>query len=200
MKKNTPNDIFHFENFVAGSEKAFEYFFRKYYNHVLGFSINILNDEKEAEHIAQEAFVNLWMNRGRIEKCIGIESFLYTYAKSKCLNCLRHQKVKKRYVDDSLNAKEQQLNHEVLKSMEFDAFDLVELKDLIQQAIDNLPRQTKIIFEKKRFQEKMNKQIAEELGVSVKTVEAHITKALKSLRLSLSSYLPIFLLAFLFNS
>ncbi|MGY5353991.1 RNA polymerase sigma-70 factor [Wenyingzhuangia sp. IMCC45467] len=200
MSKNTPNDIFHFENFVTGSEKAFEYFFHKYYNHILGFSINILNEEQEAEHITQEAFVNLWTNRAKIEKCTGIESFLYTYAKSKCLNSIRHHKVKKRYVDDSLNAKEQQLNYEVLRSMEFDAFDLVELKELIQQAIDDLPIQTKIIFEKKRFQDKMNKEIAEELGVSIKTVEAHITKALKYLKLSLSSYLPTVLLVFMFNS
>ncbi|TXE09712.1 RNA polymerase sigma-70 factor [Seonamhaeicola algicola] len=178
-----------FKQFKSGNEKAFEFFFNKHYSHILGFCIQFIYDESDAKNITQEAFLNLWEHRKNIKKPKGIETYLYTYAKSKCLNAIRHNKVKEKYKNHTLNKKEQTINLEVLKSMEFDTLSLNELQALIDKSLNELPKKTKTIFIKKRFDNKKNSEIAKELGISIKTVESHMTTALKVLRVKLASYL-----------
>ena len=190
MDKTNNVESLHFINFKEGNELAFKYFFNKYYGQVIGFCIQFVNDKQEANGIAQEAFTNLWINKENISTGPGIKSFLYTYAKSKCLNILRHKKVKDKYRNYTLNKKERAINVQVLKSMNFDSLVLTELEELINKSIEELPEMTKQIFIKKRFENKKNKEIAENMDISLKTVESHMTKALKVLKTKLSAYLP----------
>jgi len=195
MDKTNNNESLHFINFKKGNELAFEYFFNKYYSQILGFGIQFLHDKEEAKGITQEAFINLWLNKDKISTDPGIRSFLYTYAKSKCLNSIKHQKVKEKYKSQTLNKKERDLDHQILKSMKFDSLSLTELEALVHKSIEELPDKTKQIFIKKRFENKKNKEISEEMEISLKTVESHITKALKVLKIKLSPYLPAILLS-----
>jgi len=194
MKSYSQEELLHFNNLKKDDEKAFEYFFNKYYDSILGFCIQFIYYKPEAKGITQETFINLWTNRHQIEKINGIESFLYTYAKSKCLNAIRDNKVKERYKSKALNEKERALDYEILNSMNFDSIALTELEELITKSIQDLPEKAKVVFFKKRFENKKNKEIANELNVTVKTVEAHMTTALKILKVKLSEYLPIILL------
>lgn len=191
------DDILLLKQFKSGNEQIFEHFFNTYYNNIVGFCVQFVYNESEAKSIAQEAFVNLWLNKEKIDSLNGIKSFLYTYSKSKCLNAIRHQKVKEKYKNQTLNDKEKQLNIEVLNSMKFDTMSLLELENLITQSVYDLPDKTQEIFVKKRFENKKNREIASELNISIKTVEAHITKALSILKTKLSDYLPSILIAFL---
>lgn len=191
------DDILLLKQFKSGKEQIFEHFFNTYYNNIVGFCVQFVYNESEAKSIAQEAFVNLWLNKEKIDSLNGIKSFLYTYSKSKCLNAIRHQKVKEKYKNQTLNDKEKQLNIEVLNSMKFDTMSLLELENLITQSVYDLPDKTQEIFVKKRFENKKNREIASELNISIKTVEAHITKALTILKTKLSDYLPLILIAFL---
>jgi len=193
MKDNN-NELLYFNNFKKGQEYAFEYFFNCYYNSILGFCIQFLNDQEEANGITQESFLNLWLNRENVATINGIKSFLYTYAKSKCLNTIRHQKVKEKYKTERLKEKERALDIEILESMNFDTLALTELEELIHKSIQELPVKTKKVFLKKRFENKKNQEIADELQVSLKSVEAHMTKALKALKDKLGDYLPTILL------
>ncbi|WP_218598131.1 RNA polymerase sigma-70 factor [Polaribacter sp. NJDZ03] len=195
MKDYSKIEIRHFKNLQLGNEKAFEFFFNKYYSHVLGFCIQFIYDKPQSSSITQEAFLNLWLNRSKIEKISGVESFLYTYAKSKCLNAIRHNKVKERFKSKTLNDKERALDLDVLNAINFDSLTLMELENLISKSIEDLPEKTRIIFVKKRFESKKNQEIADELNITLKTVEAHMTKALKILRVKLSDYLPLILVA-----
>jgi RNA polymerase sigma-70 factor, ECF subfamily len=193
MNKNKI-ELLQFNAFKSGNEIAFEYFFNKYYNGVLGFSMEFVSDIEDAKGITQESFINLWVNREQIETTNGIKSFLYTYAKSKSLNHIRHNSVKEKYKNKKLNEQEKLLNIEVLNALDFDTLSISELETLILNSIEGLPDKTKEIFVKKRFHNKKNKEIAEELNLTVKTVEAHITKALKILKTKLSNYLPSILI------
>jgi len=195
MKDYSKTEILHYKNLQSGNERAFEYFFNKYYSHVLGFCIQFIYDKSQASSITQEAFLNLWLNRAKIEKVNGIESFLYTYAKSKCINAIRHNKVKECFKSKTLNEKERALDFDVLNAIIFDSLTIMELENLISKSIEDLPEKTKTVFFKKRFESKKNQEIAEELNISLKTVEAHMTKALKILRVNLSDYLPLLLIA-----
>ena len=77
-----------------------------------------------------------------------------------------------------------------------DIYSIVELRTMLAEALDKLPENTRLIFEKNRFEGKKYTEIAEEQQISVKTVEAHISKALKILRVELKDYLPFLILLF----
>jgi len=200
MKDYSKLEIRHFKNFQLGNEKSFEYFFNKHHSHILGFCIQFIYDKSQSSNITQEAFLNLWLNRAKIEKINGIESFLYTFAKSKCLNTIRHNKVKERFKSKTLNEKQRALDLDVLNAINFDNLTLMELEKLITDSIKDLPEKTRIIFLKKRFESKKNKEIADELNITLKTVEAHMTKALKILRVKLSDYLPVLLVSIILSN
>lgn len=189
MNNTTNLENQNFESFREGNETAFGYFYEKYFRRIQSFCVQFIYDAEEAENMAQEAFLNLWQNRENVDSINGIQSFLYTYSKSKCLNLIRHNKVKDKFKNDLLNQKERELDIEVLNSISFDTLELTELERIIQESISDLPPKTREVFIKKRFENKKNSEIAEEMQVTLKAVEAHMTKALKILKTKLSDYL-----------
>lgn len=189
MNINTSLEYETFASFKKGEEAAFTYFYDKFFGRITSFSVQFIYDTDEAENLAQEAFINLWQNRENIDSINGIQSFLYTYAKSKCLNLIRHNKVKDKFKNDLLNQKERELDIEVLNSIQFDTLEFTELERIINESINDLPPKTREVFIKKRFENKKNAEIAEEMQVTLKAVEAHMTKALKILKTKLSDYL-----------
>lgn len=194
------NKEYQFRRFKKGDEKAFDFFFKLYYNQIVGFCIQFIGDRDKAKSIGQEAYVNLWVNRKKVRKIEGIKSFLYTSAKSDCLNLLRHQKVISKYKDNYIREKEGQLNIEVLNSMNFDAVMFSELEELIKTSIKKLPEKCKRVFVMRRIDNKKNNEIAMELNISVKAVEANMTRALKYLRYSLSDYISVLLIGIVLHS
>ncbi len=191
--ESTELNDFLFLEFKDGNESAFEKIFEANYNPLIGFCNQFIYDKDKAASLVQEAFINLWMNRTKIETPNGVKSFLYTFAKSSCLNHLRHQKVVRRYEDAQIQTMETELNKEVLDSFDFDSLELSELEELIYGSIKELPEKCQQVFMLSRFEGKKNKEIAEELQISVKAVEANITRALKTLSVKLSEYLPAIL-------
>ncbi|KUJ63504.1 RNA polymerase subunit sigma-24 [Flavobacteriaceae bacterium CRH] len=189
MSDNTSFESNLFESFKEGDQAAFAYFYDKYFRRIQAFSVQFVYDKDEAENLAQEALLYLWQNRESVDSINGIQSFLYTYAKSKCLNMIRHNKVKDKFKSDVLNQKERELDIEILNSIQFDTLELTELERIIHESINDLPPKTREVFIKKRFENKKNAEIAEEMEVTLKAVEAHMTKALKILKTKLSDYL-----------
>jgi RNA polymerase sigma-70 factor (ECF subfamily) len=189
MIDNNSFELNLFESFKKGDQAAFTYFYDKYFRRIQAFSVQFVYDKDEAENLAQEALLYLWQNRESVDSINGIQSFLYTYAKSKCLNMIRHNKVKDKFKSDVLNQKERELDIEVLNSIQFDTLELTELERIIHESINELPPKTREVFIKKRFENKKNAEIAEEMQVTLKAVEAHMTKALKILKTKLSDYL-----------
>jgi RNA polymerase sigma-70 factor (ECF subfamily) len=176
--------------FKDGDEKIFENIFSSYYNQIIGFCIQFVGDNDKAQSIAQEAFIKLWMNREKVEKYNGILSFLYTAAKTECLNFIRRKSVTSKYENRQLQLIEDELNREVLDRFDFNSIEISELEKLIYQSIEDLPEKCKLVFIKSRMEDKTNKEIAEELNISIKAVEANMTRALKFLRERLTDYLP----------
>lgn len=183
-------DEFLFRQFKKGDEKAFEHFYETLFPSILGFCIQFIRDEQQSHQITQESFINLWLSKEKIKKTSGIKSFLYTAAKSKCLNYLRHKNVTKKYSESLLYSRENELNLSILQSLDFDSLTVQELKETIDNCIEKLPERTRTVFKLKRFQAKTNAEIAEELHISVKTVESHYTQAKRALKEQLREYFP----------
>jgi RNA polymerase sigma-70 factor (ECF subfamily) len=189
----------HFHLFKKGDEKAFAFFFNLYYNQIVGFCTEFIKDRDKAKSITQEAFLKLWLNKEKVQKINGIKAFLYTSAKSDCLNLFRHKKVVHKYFDNSLRKREESLNVEVLNAMNFDTVMLTELEELIEGSVNELPDKCKQVFKMRRIEFKKNKEIAAELNISIKAVEANMTRALKHLKNKLSDYLPAMILLIVFH-
>lgn len=192
MDQSEINDFF-LLRFKSGDELAFEKIFKSNNPQIVGFCNQFISDWDKSKSLAQEAFINLWLNREKIETINGIKAFLYTYARSCCLNYIRHRKVISKYEDLHLQSKEDQLNTEVLESFDFNSLEFVELEELIMRSINDLPDQCRRVFMLSRFEGKMNREIADDLNISVKSVEANMTRALKTLRADLAEYLPVIL-------
>lgn len=185
---------FRFLQFREGDRCAFEYYFKEYYNSIVGFAIQFIGDKDKAGSIAQDAFIKLWENREKVQKINGIRSFLYTSVKTDCLNLIRHNKVVRKYESKQLQARESSLHTEILNSLNFDSVTFSELESLIEKSIEELPDKCKLVFVKKRFENKKNKEIADELGITLKAVEANITRATKFLKLRLSHYVLLIII------
>lgn len=180
--------------FREGDESAFERVFKADYNRIVGFCQQFTGDRDQAKSLAQDAFLKLWVNRQQIESVNGIHSFLYTSAKTDCLNHIRHNKVIQKYQDKQLQNKELELNREILESFDFDQLEITELEKMINQSIGELPEKCRLVFMLSRINGKKNSEIADELSISVKSVEANMTRALKTLRVKLAEYLPVILI------
>ena len=179
--------------FIQGDESAFEIVFKTDYNRIVGFCQQFIGDKDQSKSLAQDAFVKLWLNREKIESVNGIHSFLYTSAKSSCLNYIRHDRVIRNYQDEQLQSKERELNDEILESFDFNQLELSELERMINQAINDLPEKCRQVFLMSRMNGRKNNEIAAELSISVKSVEANMTRALKTLRIKLAEFLPLIL-------
>ena len=168
-----------------GDEQVFETIFRTYYERLCNYANTILNDMDEAEEMVQSAFLNVWEKHDTLEIHTSVKSYLYRAVHNSCLNRVKHYKVRKTYGDSVKNQTE--LLHDDASQ------DLIgsELDAIVANAIDSLPDQCRLVFKLSRFENLTYAEIAEQLGISVKTVENHMVKALKVLREKLKDYLPV---------
>ena len=163
-------------------ETTFKNLFRKYYSGLLFYAERIVGDE-EAEDIVQDVFAELWRRRNDIQIGDQIQSFLYRSVYTKALNCLKH-----RAIVENHNAEEEAFYQKRLEFYQPDHSDIIrriedrELHHAIHNAINELPDKCKEVFKLSYLHNMKNKEIAEIMNISLRTVEAHMYKALKFLR------------------
>lgn len=174
-----------------GDEQAFELLYRKLYVKLCAFSNKFLNDPDAAQEIVQDVFTKIWEGREGIDPEASIKSYLFKIAQNLSINTLRRKKVESRYIEIYKLIYIEQDEYSSLESLI--AKDLEE--DIIN-SIAKLPLQCRKIFELSRSEGLKYKEIAETMNISIKTVEAQMSKAFRSLRIELTEYLPILILLF----
>lgn len=171
----------------GGDKKAYEDIFRSYYRSLCNYSCSLVKDVDEAEEVVQTVFYNLWSKRESLAINTSVKSYLYRAVHNDSLNRIKHGKVRAAYASDVKNS---------LHPHGADSSQVLEAKELnakIQIALEKLPEQCGIVFRLNRFEYLKYSEIAEHLGISVKTVENHMGKALRILRDELRDYLHILL-------
>lgn len=171
-------------------KNSFKLIFNNFYLQLCHLSIHYLEDEDEAKGVVQEAFVKLWEIRHELNPDSNLRNFLFTLVKNNCLNILNRRQILLKH-HEKIRWMEMHYQYESLSRIGSDYLEFNELKDKIDEAIRKLPEHCRIVFEMSRFEDLKNREIGEKLGVTQKTVEAHLTKALKILRNELKDYLPI---------
>ena len=183
------NNILRLRN---GDKNAYEKIYNTLYPRLFYFIREYITDEEIARNILQDTFLSLWEKRTLFSEEINLGAWLYTVTKNKALKHLRHQE----YVDQFSRERIQKFNIDMLNTFALEQLDTSllsfhEIENLIEKTLKNLPAQYCEIFKMSRYGNNKNREIAEKLSISEKTVEAHITKTLKLLRIALKDYLPL---------
>ena len=178
------------EKLAKGDALAFAEMVNVYRDRLQYFSLHYLGQEEIARDVVQDVFSDVWEGRSKIEEVKNLSSWLFSIAKNKCLKRIEHLKVQQKHAN-FLKYRQLQANHDALSQLDTSPMIFDEINEIIEINLAKLPAQTRRIFELSRFEKKKNREIAEELNLSIKTVEAGITKSLKILRPALQQYLPL---------
>lgn len=183
---------------ISGDEPSFERVYRFYYPKLNYFARQYLLDSEIAKNIVQDAFTELWDKKGNLKQDTNLNAWLFTVTKNKSLKVISQLKAQHNY-DNYLKLRQLDVNYKSLSDFDTSNFVFEELQELIKTSLNRLSPACRKVFEMSRFEDKKNREIAEELNLSIKTVEAQISKALKTLKSDLKDYLPLFYIFFLFH-
>ena len=164
--------------------------FEHYYAALCLFAKRYIEDRAIREDIVQDVFFNIWEKRKSIATNISARNYLVTCVKNLSLNYLRKQGYIQDYQNKIID------NPPVYSNGEEDLFMLNELETLLEQTLTKLPPEYRMAFEMSRMEQKSMDEIAEIMGVSVRTVERYRNKALDILKKELKDYLPVLLFLF----
>ena len=176
------------ETIQSGNESAFEMIFKAYYQPLCRYAYSFLEDKEDAEEVVQSAFITVWEKRKSIDIQTSLKSYLYRMVRNGCLNVIKHEKVKQQHVAHELAVTE--VSYDAVSQKVY----ATELETKITESMKALPEQCRLVFQLSRFEELKYQEIADQLQISVKTVENHMGKALKIMREQLKEYLPLLLI------
>jgi len=193
IEKNLPANIV--KGLIIGDEETYISLFREYYVSLCSYSRRYVGRKDISEEIVSDTFLKIWENREKLNINISVKAYLFQAVCNNSLNYLRKLKEEEvldeyfqettagniGFADDSVELEEQSLI-------------LEDINEKIEEAVSLLPEQQQRAFRLKRFEGKKTKEVAELMGLSVKTIEMHLSKATLNLRKRLKDYLPAFLL------
>ena len=177
---NTQTDLQLFSKLLRDDENAFSELFYRYYSGLCAFVFRYLGDEVLTEELVQEVFVRMWEKRRQLNIRTSVKSYLFRSVKNELINRQQHEKVEQKY-RKLIQQDENELGAEQVLPE-------VDLMKKIEASIEALPPKRKEIFRLSREKGLSYREIAGQLDISVKTVEAQMGQALKQLREDLKDY------------
>ena len=180
MKNSEVNNLF--RQIKLNDKDVINSIFQTYSKRLYNFAFAYLKTEGDSKDVVQDVFVSLWNNRHNLKENTNLEAYLFTITKNSVISVFRKKITEKTY-----------LNHlretAIFQYAENDEqYDYEYLSVMIRDLIEQLPEQRKLVFKLSKEKELSNKAIAEELNISVKTVEDHITKARRFLKSRLTNH------------
>ncbi|MCI9845768.1 RNA polymerase sigma-70 factor [Flavobacterium pectinovorum] len=166
------------ERLKANDKGALTILYDSFCKQLLVFSYNVLKDKELCEEMVQDVFIEIWNRRSELQIKVSLQSYLYAAVRYKIFAEFRKDKAIRVELYDDINSRLQYCTPETRMIHE-------ELEEQVKQIIGSLPDKCQLVFNMSRNEELTHKEIAERLGISVRTVETHITNALKMLRDSL---------------
>ena len=171
----------------GGSEPALTALYLRYWDRLLTVATNRLDNHEEAEECVQDVFFRLWQRREDLQLSHSLVTYLAVAVKYRVINAMdKLYRLRNRWESSYAD---------LAKYEVFSAEDYLlekELKEQIAGSINKLPEKCRIVFKLSREQGLTHKQIAADLDISEKTVEAHISKAMKDIRGNLAVTIPAF--------
>lgn len=180
----------------------FENIYVAHYSRMKRFAQEYVIREEDAENIVQDVFLDLWEQNFLLLTHTNLFAYLFTTLKNRCIDFLRHktivQNTAQKLEDDYTKAL--QMKFQSLEALDEQLFSEPDIETVIQNAIESLPEKCREIFVLNKIEGKKQKTIAQELNISINTVENQMAIAYKKLKEILKDHIPllIFLLAYFF--
>lgn len=174
------------ERIRAGDEAAFEELFKGYYRPLCDFVYGYLRSRETAEELVQTVFLRIWEKRENWEPVTGIRAYLFAACRNQALDHLRHRRIVDRVMVAS-HGTESELSGPARPD---EAIHAAELSEALRRAVGELPERRRAVLVLRWQHHLTNLEIARALGISVKGVEAHVTRALAGLRERLAAFRP----------
>lgn len=180
------------EKLKGSDEAAFKVIYNKYVPRLYYFIHEYIPQRDIVENIVQDTLMVLWNKRLTLSDNTNLSAYLFTVAKNNCLYKLRDSRYRTKMYDTSdSNELEMRANLDALVSLDTSDLTFTEIEKIIKETMEQLPPQCRNVFNLSRFEDRKYKEIAEELNISAKAVEGHISKALKLFRVNLKEFLPL---------
>jgi RNA polymerase sigma-70 factor (ECF subfamily) len=176
------NDENLMQEIKADNVYAFDILYKKYSKKLYNFSYSILKSKEESENVLQDVFFVLWEKRLTIEKGSSVRYFIFTAAHNAAITVLRKRTREIKFIEFLKSL--QGVNQETLTS----SIEYTELSDKLNEIIDQLPQRQKEVYLLHHEQGLKYNEIAGKLNISINTIENHMSRALKTIRMKLGAY------------
>lgn len=180
--------------------QSFNQLFNEYYERFIRFAQGYVKERETAEDFVLEAFTVFWENRENLQSDTKPQAYILTIIKNKCLNHLQHIQVRQ-HAEKILSEHESwrlSLSINTLQACDPEFLFSGEIERIIAETLQSLPKKTRQIFVLNRFEGLPYHEIAKKMNLSNKTIEYHISRALRELRISLKYLYLLAPLLFLF--
>jgi RNA polymerase sigma-70 factor (ECF subfamily) len=153
-----------------------ETLFKEYYEALHRYAFSIVKDEDDAKDVLQIVFINIWERKETLHITSSPKAYLYRAVYNESLNYIKKEGIRQKHQEGAI------VLQEAIQPESDAQEDAILWKQKVDNVLDQMPPQCRIVFIKSRTENKKYIEIADELGISVKTVEAHMSKALKIIR------------------
>jgi len=170
------SDISLVQRLKENDKPAFELIFNKFSKKLYYFTLSYVHSQAETEEIIQNVFVVLWENRDMLSESFPIQNYLYKVTINHIYNHFKHRLVRQRYVENMISEgtdEDQEAMKYILSN---------DLEEVVYKIVEELPLRQQVIFRLSRLEGLCHAEIAERLGISVRSVENQIYRALKYIR------------------
>ncbi|WP_455585026.1 RNA polymerase sigma-70 factor [Bacteroides sp.] len=178
---------------------TFNELYQTYKERFLRLAISFIKEESIAEDFVTDSFISYWENRHKLTESVNAPAYILVSLKNECLTYLNRLRKEQEIINHLKSQQEWELDFQISSLNACDPQEIFseEVQQLVNKAIESLPEKTKEVFWLSRMEYLTNREISEQLGVSTKAVEFHITKALRVMRIALKDYLAAFFYLFL---
>ncbi|MEN0053784.1 MAG: RNA polymerase sigma-70 factor [Mucilaginibacter sp.] len=170
---------------LNAEDQDFDQIYLDHYPALHHYALTLLNDSALADEMVQDVFLKILEKQEPIAIHTSLKAYLYRSVHNECMNYFKHHKVKQKYQTHTFYKMDQETEHPL------DKLQYREFETRLYKSINDLPEQCRAIFQMSRFENLKYAEIATQLGISIKTVDNQMGKALKRLRLQLADYLPL---------
>ena len=174
-----------FVKIKEGNIQVFESVFKEYYQRLCDFARQYCNDMSTAEEVVQDVFYQIWNKKDKLNITTSFKAYIYKSVRNNCLQIIRKKNLNQKYIDYKKHT------GNFVSRSPVDDLNAKELSKIINKALEALPERCRTIFEMSRVEGLKYQEIANELSISIKTVEANMGKALKHFRNNLKEYMEI---------
>lgn len=175
----------------SGSEKIFRKIVEQWYSPLFNFANGYLSNKENTKEVIQDVFLQLWNHRKKLTDNTSLNAYLFTLTRNRCIDLIRRERLMLQFrMDKQEEYARLTESYHALSDPILDEIFAMELQSEIDKAVTSLPEQCRKVFIMSRTNGMKNKEISKMLNLSEKTIESHLTKALRTIRTTLEQKFP----------